>query len=372
MAIHLTQFEVGAFRGIKQLAIPNMNHINILAGDNNCGKTSILESILLLRAPLELSNVIRIARMRNKGIRWNGENPYQSFMTLFPHAQDDFSSQSTLSVSAHLQGAVVSYQLSGGEETVMLDAETMRSNMNPGSPKILREGLPQECLEFQGTQTYSLNDRSHSKEFSFNEFDSIGKFPISKASLFNVVYLSPLDHLEGNLFSHIISNPGYKNLCVSVLQQFDPDIQDLLLLKDRRSGRTVECIEHRLLGTMPLSTYGDGIKKVLSIASGLASARNGILLIDEIETALHAKYYESIFSFIMLASQKFDVQVFITTHSLEAIDSFLAIEDYDQQQDHDDLSIITLKKVPDRSYSRVLSGRRVYENREQFGFEVRL
>ena len=36
------------------------------------------------------------------------------------------------------------------------------------------------------------------------------------------------------------------------------------------------------------------------------------------------------------------------------------------------ICVCTIKRVSDASYSRVLPGREVYENREAFGFEVRL
>lgn len=126
---------------------------------------------------------------------------------------------------------------------------------------------------------------------------------------------------------------------------------------------------------MPLSSYGDGIKKVLSIASGIARAVNGVLLIDEVETAIHSRYFEDIFRFIASACRKFGVQVFITSHSIEAIDGFLSIMDYEKTTEQEDpISVVTLKKdwSSSLSYARVLSGRHVYQNREQFGFEVRL
>ena len=126
---------------------------------------------------------------------------------------------------------------------------------------------------------------------------------------------------------------------------------------------------------MPLSNYGDGIKKVLSIASGLARAVNGVLLIDEVETAIHSRYFEDIFRFIASACRKFDVQVFITSHSIEAIDGFLSIVDYEKTTEQEDpINVVTLKKdwSSSLSYARVLSGCHVHQNREQFGFEVRL
>ena len=126
---------------------------------------------------------------------------------------------------------------------------------------------------------------------------------------------------------------------------------------------------------MPLSSYGDGVKKVLSIASGIARAVNGVLLIDEVETAIHSRYFEDIFRFIASACRKFDVQVFITSHSIEAIDGFLSIVDYEKTTEQEDpISVVTLKKdwSSSLSYARVLSGCHVHQNREQFGFEVRL
>jgi len=97
---------------------------------------------------------------------------------------------------------------------------------------------------------------------------------------------------------------------------------------------------------MPISTYGDGIKKVLSLANGIAQATNGILMIDELETAIHAKYYDDIFRFMVKACRQFQVQLFVTTHSMEAIDKLLATQEYDNQDD-DDITVITFKKDPD-------------------------
>lgn len=64
--------------------------------------------------------------------------------------------------------------------------------------------------------------------------------------------------------------------------------------------------------------------------------------------------------------------MFITTHSLEAIDGILATQDYENQEETDDIKVVTLKKDNEATLSRVLPGREVFENREAFGFEVRL
>jgi len=130
---------------------------------------------------------------------------------------------------------------------------------------------------------------------------------------------------------------------------------------------------------MPISTYGDGIKKVILIADKIARAADGILLIDEIETAIHAKSYETIFSFIIKACKEFNVQLFATTHSIEALDAILKTQYSEKTGKYDGtnkdlIRIITLRKDKrsGKTLSRVLSGAEVFKNRENFGFEVRI
>ena len=65
MAIHIENLEIERFRGIWHLSVPHFNHVNLIVGDNNCGKTSFLEALLLLRNPEDFTNTLRIARMRS-------------------------------------------------------------------------------------------------------------------------------------------------------------------------------------------------------------------------------------------------------------------------------------------------------------------
>ena len=108
------------------------------------------------------------------------------------------------------------------------------------------------------------------------------------------------------------------------------------------------------------------------LANAIAQTAGGILLIDEVETAIHAQYFYSIFQFLVKACKQFDIQLFITTHNIEAFDSLLSTQDYDQQQDQDDITVLTLKKTQKQTLIRNMSGREVSQNREAFDFEVRI
>lgn len=375
MAVYLEAVHVNSFRGIHELSVKELNHINIIAGDNNSGKTSILEALMFYRNPSEFSNVLRVARLRDVAPFFNSTTPYESFINLFPHNEEMME----ISLAAKCKGDEIKIRIFGLQKMILLDQQELRKK--PGvitrsraeqAGLFVNDAMETEC--FSGELQYNLYGQEHSSFIEFHPFTPTTGREISKSGYLNMVYLSPVDHTRGNVFNRILRNDAYKDICLNILRLFDPEIKDLLMLKNDTTGRPVEYVKHASLGTMPLSTYGDGIKKVLSLANGIAQAANGILLIDEVETAIHSKYYGDIFRFIVKACKQFEVQAFITTHSIEAIDGLLATQDYDKQDFIDDISVLTFKKESSdhKTYSRVLTGRHVHVNREQFDFEVRL
>ena len=69
---------------------------------------------------------------------------------------------------------------------------------------------------------------------------------------------------------------------------------------------------------------------------------------------------------------QYDVQLFITTHSLEAVDGILETQDYKGNNTEDRINVITLRKDGEKTLSRSMKGFDVYREREEFGLEVRL
>ena len=370
MAIYLQDFQIDCFRGIRNLNIRGLNHINLIVGDNNCGKTSVLESLLLLRNPGDLANVLRIARQRETTFFYGRTPMYDNFINLFPHDKQG----SEIRISALFKHEPVEYFLHGEQKQILLDEIELSRQKLLFVNRQRNRDMPgnTETTAFVGAMDYRIGNKQHRKPVSLHEFSHISGMEINKDNMIDMLYLSPIDHMRGNILNNIVRNDDYKAICLRVIQIFDSDIIDLLILNNEQTNRPVEYIKHRVLGNMPISTYGDGIKKVLFLANAIAQTAGGVLLIDEVETAIHSKYYDDIFRFLVKTCMQFGVQVFITTHNLEAVDALLATQDYGEQAVQDEISIITLKKSSERTYSRILPGRKVQENRESFDFEVRL
>ena len=312
--------------------------------------------------------MFRVARYRDNDGVFNRNSVYESFINLFPkYPAEDF-----LRVLAYSDGRELEYSIYGEHSRIFLEESDFHPPLSLYSYSSGRKDLPSEAEAFTGQIKYRIGDHYETRSVVIHEFSKISGMSVRGGKLLNMVYLSPVDHVKSNLINRIVRYDGYKEICIRVLQLFDPDITDVLILKNELTNRPVEYIQHRRLGNMPVSTYGDGVKKVLLLANAIVQAAGGLLLIDEVETAIHTKYYDDVFRFLLKACKQYEIQLFITTHNLEALDALLAAQDYDKQKTSDDITVLTLKRLEKRTAVRILPGREVSRDRESFDFEVRL
>ena len=60
MANHIKYIDIHKFKGIKDINIYDMKSINIFVGDNNSGKTTILEAIKFFEKPFDYLSHLRL------------------------------------------------------------------------------------------------------------------------------------------------------------------------------------------------------------------------------------------------------------------------------------------------------------------------
>lgn len=380
----LNNISIGAFRGISDLTVNDLSQVNLIVGDNNCGKTSILEAIQLLRAPEDINNVFRVSRNRDAYSGFSRIPIFDSFVNMLQG-----NTEKSISISCQYQDKDVNLlsdygtraiNISGIVRRVMFDANELRQKDRLAYRETMVMDFDGgEIEEFIGEITTETTPLPITRDIiKVNRFTSVTGRAINsnKRGTIKITYLSPIAHLIGNTFDRIIRNEKYKEICIKMLKLFDDNIEDLLLLNLESSYRPVEFVRNKITGLMPLSTYGDGIKKVLAIANAIAQSSDGILLIDEIETAVHSKYYDDIFRFIVKASIQYNVQLFITTHSIEAVDGLLNTQVIDNvySESSDTIKVVTLRKdgTSGKTISRSMTGKEVFNKREAFDFEVRI
>lgn len=373
----LRNIKINTFRGISNLKVDALSHVNLIVGDNNCGKTSILEAIQLLRVPEDVNNVFRVSRIRDSYIGFSRMPIFDSFVNMLNGEQDK-----VLSVSCEYENdsngtpKTASVSINGTMKRIMFDINELKKEGKSVYREQMLELDDNEIDEFVGDLVSESTFGKEVKPIKINRFTNVTGRAVETQELMKIQYLSPISHVTNYSFNRIIKNEKYKEICIRMLKMFDENIDDLLYLKMESSYRPIEYVKNQVIGLMPLSTYGDGIKKVLSIANAIAQAADGVLLIDEIETAIHSKYYDEIFHFIIKAAVQYNVQLFITTHSIEAVDGLLntQVSNGEYATSEELIKVVTLRidKHTGKTLSRTLTGKEVFEKRESFNFEVRI
>ncbi|MEO5729475.1 MAG: AAA family ATPase, partial [Byssovorax sp.] len=148
----------------------------------------------------------------------------------------------------------------------------------------------------------------------------------SESGSIPVQILSPFDHATEALYLGYFRKAvlqDYRELVLEALQRIDPAIAEVEVLPTQDS-RAALYLRHERSGRTPVSAFGDGVRRVLLMALALPQATNGNLLIDEIETAIHVSVLGEVFTWLVGACKQRNVQLFATTHSLEALDAILA------------------------------------------------
>lgn len=322
--------DIKAYRGLKNITLQNLSRVNILVGENNTGKTSILEAIQLLRDPEVVDNVLSIAKKRQpRNIMVQSANliPFDEFLYSFPvqgeqkdiviYATDYELKKWHIELCGTIKKEIYDKEdLSEGEQRRydLYCGEDGEISVISGNFLYISENLTSE-------NSYSFRETQLRPDVSMKETLDIKKENMSRVS---IVYISPMD-----VYTNRVLNANfYKGMRVSEKETL---IQLLRLFDERIIGieigmlnaKPTILIELENIGLMPVSLFGDGLKKILTLASAIVKTKHGIILIDEFETGIHQRALVQVADWIASAAEERDIQIFLTTHSSEAVNALV-------------------------------------------------
>lgn len=269
--MRMDYLEIDQFRGIKKLYLKNLGDVNLLLGNNDAGKTSVLEAIKLFESPYSIDDIVRNSRIRfmNTSLSRDIYTQFESLLDLFPFVQE----YKCIALGAGIGGTHYDLTVKGelGEVLRLVSENELRGNMGYSrrrEPEMISE---QEVLTFRGWH-YFCNE---SIPFEIDEFF---RYQLRRSGqskfLWPIIYVAPDDHLHNrNINSVFRMSRHQEQEIVELLRLIDPDIEGLKLQPNDVTRGTNQIIEHRRFGNIPLYTYGDGMKKILSLAANVRSAK---------------------------------------------------------------------------------------------------
>ena len=335
----MSELEVTRYRGLQGFSLRDLGRVNLIVGPNNSGKTSVLEAISIAAAPLDPWAWRSVAARRDPYFGLTLRSLVERLQWLFPQRASegpdtryDGSIKLALSGASPIRAVEAKYQGLRGAIEAVPRSQAPGEELRP--PRGERRGAKIDVEVTLSTDTSASDaERTASKSFTWWEGERF-EAPQEKPPGLRAQIITPYTHwqlgLQANLYSQIRVEGAGEDVA-QLLSLVDPRIVGLEILTARSEIESVEApaelyLRDRHAGLLPIDAFGDGMRRILLMALGVTRARGGVLLIDEIETAIHVSAVGHVFRWIVQACAANDVQLFATTHSLEASDAILAAD----------------------------------------------
>ncbi len=312
----LRSIRIRNYRGFKDCKIENLGRINIFAGMNNSGKTTLLEALFLWSAAGNPqfafnSTVVRVDVPAERALL---PSPFPSMM---PAAGYMWST--AWQPMFHALATDTPIDIVGDHESLgplQLTISTERSNalilsskadISDDHPDDLlfrygRRGDGELCLvriKTQGSPRYDV--------------ESTGEVEIPLQSVFESMYNIAIDVER-------LSKLKKEKADASVLkaiQMVDTSVKSIEI--GVLDNHAVILADVGLSDRLPLQTLGAGPQRIATLATSATAAAGGVLLVDEFDAGLHHSKLGDVWRALHAIAVDRDVQVFATTHSYECV-----------------------------------------------------
>lgn len=332
----LDSLEIKGYRCFEHLTIEKLGRVNLIVGKNNVGKTALLEALWIYATRGKMATLINLLFSRDEisiyyenfsssqagNIRFNKENLISETGNLFyGRPKLDANSKKLIYVGGNNSSISVS-------TTRMIDEDGKPTNdlsifeqiwrVRPTGliiVSVLRENGEEKRAEF----------------YSFENLQSLMLEPPPENLPSNFIKSQILDNMSLVKIWDEALREGLEEKAVHFLKIIEPKIEYVNFAgRSENSGiRYPIASNGDSSKRVALKGYGEGMTRLLGIALALVQCRNGILLLDEIESGLHYSVLPDVWKLIFKTAKDLNVQVFATTHSWDCIEAFTksAIDD---------------------------------------------
>jgi AAA15 family ATPase/GTPase len=298
----LKSVHIKNFRGFRDLMIEPLKRVNLIIGQNNTGKTGVLEAMSLLLwepSPVNCQDLPSLFRSAGQG------DLNETFWTwLF-------------------------YNKSLAQNTEIHASFDNKKEFELALQPKRGMALPHGTFQNVGTLGFATcyvsgGQNRHNAGFKPAIFSTHPSDPTKNAIEYNRVILK-----------------RRKKQVEEMLREIEPRLETLEALQTSQLAPLIYA-DLGLSEMIPVTQLGQGFNRLLDMYSEVVASDAKALLIDEIENGLHYSVLPVIWKGLFLAAKEVDVQIFATTHSWECV---LAADQAAREGENYDLALIRLDRV---------------------------
>lgn len=332
---HFSKIGIKNYRKLRDIEINNLRRVNIFAGLNNNGKTSILEAVYLVTRLNNLQSLIDLEKFRGR------------FINDFPTKWFDKLFATNIKVSANFNDSEINFSISKQESHDNFDKSHYLNSI------ITDVTIGNDSFD----STIHLFDNKD-LEFYYQRLLFLCPAAFTSPYRYN-------GELLRKAHARAIKDKNLPSIIEFIQKYFDPTIEKIEMVEINEISRflvTTSSVDH----AVDLTKYGEGLQRIFEIALLLCYCKNGTLFIDELDSAVHKTLLIPFTAFIQDMAQKYNVQVFLTTHSKECIDAFVKNSFPD-----DELIAYSLQVENNRIVSKFLEGNKLAKLVESVNIDIR-
>lgn len=318
---HIRDFYLNGFRKFESLEIKNLGQFNLILGDNNSGKTTILESLLFVQDPTDcLLNFLYARRQRN-----NNSDKDKDY---------------------YLLDSLI-YRRKKEKEAVFKFKEGRRMWSYKVRHPSLKELVEKFGVDKLDPKSFLAIENSDGQLSISDSIDQVSNHLKDPTWLSKIPYVpfgkGYSDKLSAIYHSEIGSKRQVRADFVKKMETFIPHIVGISIDPETDSIKIEEEI-NKVDFTSNLNDYGEGANKLFRILVQLHAAKGKRLMIDELDAGIHFSRFKQFWRVILTVANEYGVQLFATTHNEECIRYFWeVIQEAEFKECRQECRIVTLE-----------------------------
>jgi len=336
MSLILDSLEIKNFRAFKHLRIEKLGRVNLIVGKNNVGKSSVLDALRLYAMRGEPFTISLLLNERDELALEETEARHGVVDAHeFAVAMNNLFCERRDTRQPH--EAIVVGSTHDPENRVLLDVVwpvLLVNSRNDGDKTNNSPHNPNQTPELSGT----FGTHTHF-QFPLDRYYQWGSFAEAPETTkhFTLLYigLTGLRPTVSALLWDFIALSDLEQDVLFALRIIAPELMALNFVGDKSKSR-IRIPKIRTVGSnspIPLRSMGEGMNRMLGIALALVNAKDGMLLIDEVDTGLHYSVLPDLWRLIFEVAHRLNVQVFATSHSWDCIQAFQQAADANTEEE---------------------------------------
>lgn len=398
----LERLHVMNFKKFFDLELDNLARVNLIVGDNNVGKTSLLEALFTFSCGVNFPPLLSVPfSQRLQGSMLPNPmilNPYRmAEYILYTFYRENITQE--IDFNIEFQGRIRTIN----DEEVTFEDVNVKHLFKPS--RIFAEFLPQKTETWYDAPVsfnkFGMQDANgNTVQLSFpnqylGDWQITASYNNGKKETFPITYphanydnrmeqplmlakfnneLSHRDESDSRRIFSALTRAGIMNDFIKDMNEsFGIEIDAIENIPYPDSSEpSITLRSNGKNAHIPLYAFGDGLRRWYSLLGGMLIFKNAIHCIDEVDAGFHHQAQGKLSKHLVKYARKYHNQIFMTTHNIEYLDNFLqAIEETDADILENDVRVITLRQVNDSVVCRTLTGKKALQARED-GLDVRL